>query len=370
MDKVLILTENVGGIGHFGAALSLKKGLNMINPDLHVEVACGLPYVSKQLAVFLRKVYLNTLKYAPALWGMAYAKESYFSQLFSTPVGKMIGHKLKDFVERINPQVIVCTHAFCIGALAYVRERTRRPFRIGVAITDFDVNGFWVHPEVDFYLVAHSALIEKINRRYHIPEGKIFCTGIPIDPAFSVSGRSKHLLRIKLNLDPDRFTVLIMGGGMGMGPVEECINIFREKMPDIQLIVVTGKNRPLYERLRCKYNQDVRVCLFGFIEDMAAIMKAADIVVSKAGGLTSSEALATGLPILICQPIPGQEERNSRFLLEQQVAIRQDQPSFIPRELTTFVQNKHVLHSLSEQALKIGKPYSSFHGAEVIINHL
>lgn len=370
MDKVLILTEDVGGTGHYGAALSLKKGLKKIAPNLHVEIAFGLSFVSKQLESLTRTSYLSVLKYAPSLWGKAYAKEDSISQLFQTPLGKMLALKLKYLIEQVEPRVVVCTHVLCISALAYLKEKTHLDFRLGVAITDFDVNGFWIHPQVDFYLVAHPALKDKIHKRNIIPKEKIFCTGIPIDPAFSVPGPSKCRLREDLGFDPCRFTALVMGGGMGLGPLEECIAKFREQLPEIQLIVITGKNQRLFERLLFRYQQDKRVRLFGFIDGMANMMRAADIVVSKAGGLTSSEALASGLPLLICKPIPGQEERNSRFLLEQQVAIRQDEPNYIPRDLTPFIEDQTYLQKLSEQAFRIGKPFSALHGAEVIVRHL
>ncbi|SEN13030.1 MGDG synthase family glycosyltransferase [Lihuaxuella thermophila] len=370
MDKVLILTEDVGGTGHYGAARSLKKGLEKIAPNLHVEIAFGLSFVSKQLELLTRTSYLSVLKYAPSLWEKAYAREESISQLFQTPLGKMLAIKLKHLIEQIQPRVVVCTHVLCISALAHLKEKTHLDFRLGVSITDFDVNGFWIHPKVDFYLVAHPALKDKIRKRHIIPEEKIFCTGIPIDPAFSVAGSSKYKLREDLGFDPSRFTALVMGGGMGLGPVEECISMFRQHMPEVQLIVITGKNQRLYDRLRLGYQQDRHVRLFGFIDGMVNMMRAADIVVSKAGGLTSSEALASGLPMLICRPIPGQEERNSRFLLEQQVAIRQDQPESIPRDLTPFIEDQAYLQKWSRHALSIGKPFSALHGAEVIVNHL
>ncbi|OYD07734.1 MGDG synthase family glycosyltransferase [Paludifilum halophilum] len=370
MSKVLILTETIGGNGHYRAADAVLKGLQHVEPRLPVDITCGLPHFSRQLEGFVRRVYLNTLQFAPGLWGAAYSKEEEFSDTFRSSLGKVLAHKLEEYFDQVRPQVVVCTHAFCLGAAGVVKERGRIPFRLGTAITDFDVNGFWVHPSVDFYLVAHESVADKLQSRHGIPGERIYRTGIPIDPAFSRTPSPKREVRVEMAMDPDPFTVLLMGGGVGLGPLEHAIKQFDREMPEAQLVVITGKNKSLLERLRSRFDGKPNIRLLGYVDRMADWMSASDLIVSKPGGLTSSEALATGLPLLICRPIPGQEERNSRFLTEQRVALRQDQPRSIPRHIHPLMQDPGRWEEMSRRAKGLGKPRSSLDAAQVILQYL
>ena len=369
MDKVLILTETIGGSGHFRAALSLRRGLNRIAPRVHVDIMRGLPRVSPQLEVLARKVYLNTLQYAPGLWGAAYSREEGISDTFRTSLGKILSTRLQSFVEELRPQVVVCTHAFCLGAMGVIKERSSHRFRLGAAITDFDVNGFWVHPNVDFFLVAHETVANKIRNRFGMRSAKVYPTGSPIEPEFSQPLPDKKELRAELGLFQDPFTILVMGGGVGLGPMEECIEQFRLDMPDAQVIVVTGKNTSLQQQLVARYQGDPLVHVKGFVNRMARWMGASDLIVSKPGGMTSSEALAAGLPMVICCPLPGQEERNSHFLLQHQVALRQDSPEQIPSFVYPLRNNPTRWEVMSKQALRLGRPKSALRGSEIVLDY-
>ncbi|PTX65017.1 processive 1,2-diacylglycerol beta-glucosyltransferase [Melghirimyces profundicolus] len=370
MDKVLVITETIGGSGHFQAARAIRKGLSRVEPGLDVQISCGLSHFSRNLEGLVRKVYLNTLQYAPGLWGAAYSKEKEFSETFRSSVSRMLYRKMEGLLNQTRPRVVVATHAFCLGAMAEAKERSGGAFRLGAAITDFDVNGFWVHPAVDFYLVAHENVAEKLIHEHEVSDERIYRTGIPIDPAFSDPLPQGRPCRREMGLDPDLFTVLVMGGGVGLGPLEQAIAQFRKDMPEVQLVVVTGKNRDLLNRLEARFQQDRKVHLFGYVNGMRDWMRVSDLIVTKPGGLTSSEALATGLPILICQPIPGQEERNSRFLTRQRVALRQDHPKAIPRHIHPLMQATERWEAMRERALCLGRPRSSLDAAEIIMDHI
>lgn len=370
MDKVLVLTETIGGSGHFQAARAIRRGLNRSESDLDVEIACGLPFFSRNLEGMVRKVYLNTIQYAPGLWGAAYSKEREFSETFRSSLSRMLAGKMRELLDRKRPRVVVSTHAFCLGAIAEAKERAVQPFQLGAAITDFDVNGFWVHPAVDFYLVAHEYVAAKLKNHYGVPDRQIYRTGIPIDPTFADPAPEPEVFRRRVGISPDAFTVLLMGGGVGLGPIEQAIMQFSKDMCDAHLVVVTGKNRELLERLKSRFQTERQVHLFGYINGMRDLMKSSDLIVTKPGGLTSSEALASGLPMLICQPIPGQEERNSRFLTEHRVALRQDQPEEIPRYIRSFVQSPQRWETMRERVSQLGRPRSALDAADVIAEHI
>ncbi|MBN2908452.1 UDP-N-acetylglucosamine 2-epimerase [Polycladomyces sp. WAk] len=369
-DRVLILTEQIGGNGHFKAAQAIQKGLANAAPRLQTEIACGMPLVHPSLEQMIRKCYLHTLQYAPHLWGAAYRREGELSQWFKTPLGKLVANRIKDWVQQVQPRTVVCTHALCLSAMGRIKERMKRPFSLGAAITDFDVNGFWVDPAVDFYLVAHERVKQRLCQRFGISPGRIHITGIPIDPAFSVQQPAKSELRRMLGLDQNRLTVLIMGGGVGLGPMEACLTSFCRDWPEVQLVVVTGKNESLFRRLNDRFGEAEQVRVLGYVDRMAQWMNASDWIVSKPGGLTSSEALAAGLPLVICRPIPGQEERNTRFLLHQRVAVRQDSPAAIPRQMQSMQTDDAQWRRMRDNALQLGRPDSAHRAADVILNTL
>ncbi|MBA4602504.1 MGDG synthase family glycosyltransferase [Thermoactinomyces mirandus] len=371
MDKILILTETVAGYGHYSAAYSLKKGLQLTYPKGKVQIICVLPLISKPLESFINKCYIQTLRYAPNLWGAAYQRDSQFSKLFRDPMGKFVANKLRTIIEETNPGVIVCTHAFCLSACAYLKSHSSSSnFRLGAVVTDFDVHSFWVHPAVDFYITAHDEIGMKISQKSN--QADIYSTGIPINPDFSIRQKEKKEARRWIRIDPERFTVLLMGGGSGIGPLQSCISSLKQSIADhhAQLVIITGKNRALYGELSRQISNQRHVYLFSFVHNMVDFMCAADFIITKPGGMTSSEALATGLPMVICKPIPGQEENNSRFLLNKNVAIRQDEPKNLPREFSFFMEHPEPLHKMQSNASQVGKPQSAIHAAEIVTNYL
>lgn len=371
MDKILILTETVAGYGHFSAASSLKKGLELKYPDSEVQIVCILPLISKQLESLINKCYLQTLRYAPNLWGACYQRDSRFSKLFRDPMGKFVAHKLRSIIEGFNPQVIICTHAFCLSACAYLKSHTScNHFRLGAVVTDFDVHSFWVHPAVDFYITAHEEIGSKIRQKEN--QADIYDTGIPINPAFLTERKEKKEARKTIGIDPHLFTILLMGGGSGIGPLHSCLNALKKPAmnQEYQLLIITGRNQTLYNELSKELNNLSHVHLFPFVKNMVDFMCASDFIITKPGGMTSSEALATGLPMVICKPIPGQEENNSRFLLNKQVAIREDHPQHLPGQLSYFIGHPDPLHKMQSNAALVGKPASAIDGAQIVMNYL
>ncbi|PTM59357.1 MGDG synthase family glycosyltransferase [Desmospora activa] len=365
--RVLLLTETIGGSGHYQAAKAIRAGLKRVDPHVQVKIECGLSHFSPSLEICIRHFYLNTLRFVPNLWGVAYQRERTWSQWFQTPLGEVLSAKLSRLLTQYQPDVVVCTHAFCLGAMGRLKEKNRLHFRLGAAITDFAANAFWMHPAVDFYLVAHESLAENIHTVFHVPRERLWATGIPIDPRFADETEEKTSLKQKMGIDPAAFTVLLMGGGVGLGPLEQAMASFQREMPTGELIVVTGRNKRLLERLSSRYRGEPGVHLVGYTHKIREWMNASDLIVSKAGGLTSSEALAVGLPIMICRPIPGQEERNSRFLTNHRVALRQDRPASIPRHIYPLMQAPQRWEEMRIRASRLGKPHSALDAAEVIL---
>lgn len=369
MPKVLILTETVGGNGHLCAAKAIRKALKQLDPTIEIRLINGLALVSRHLENTVRHTYMHTLRFAPRLWGHAYEQEKRLSTLFQTPLGNVLAYYLQEVIKREQPDVVVCTHAFCLSAIA--KLRSKYSFRLGAAITDFDVNGFWMHDEVDFYLVAHADMRDKIVKSGYT-KAEIVATGIPIDPLFSeLSHQTRPSIRRKLGLNHEQRTVLLMGGGLGLGPIDRMIGKLVDAfVDDVQIVVVTGKNETLRKKCEALLGDNPTIHIFGYIEELANYIAAADLIVTKPGGLTSSEALAMGVPIIMTQPIPGQEERNSRFLLSQQVALRVTHPLDICRYVRPFIEDTLFYEQFTAKARQTGRPASAQHAAKVIVNVL
>lgn len=368
MGKVLIFTETIGGNGHYMAARSLEKALTQIDPKIETKLVCGLSLVSRKLERAIRHSYLHTLRLAPKLWGKAYAREHKLSQVFQIPLGQLLAHYLEERISCEKPDIVVCTHAFCLSALAELKAKY--DFRLGAAITDFAINRFWLHEEVDFYFVGHDELRHQIHKADN--KAEIIATGIPIDPLFNEVGEvPKHILRQKIGFQEQPPTLLLMGGGMGLGPLDRLIEKMIAEFNDtLQLIVVTGRNEWLRKKCETTYRNHASIHVFGYVDNLPHMIAACDLIVTKPGGLTSSEALAMGLPMLIIEPIPGQEERNSRFLLAQRVALRVNEVAHICRYIRPFIEDPHFYEAFKVRARRAGKPDSSRRAAEVIVRKL
>jgi processive 1,2-diacylglycerol beta-glucosyltransferase len=198
----------------------------------------------------------------------------------------------------------------------------------------------WLLHNVDWYFVACEETKVYLSA-LGIPPETIYVTGIPIDPVFGIE-KPKHETRIRLGLDPDRTTLLVSIGGFGVGPVESLVRAIQEVRHPIQVVTICGRNARLESRLKSFPEARHPMKVIGFTNEMDSWMAASDLLVGKSGGLTSSEALARGLVLVIVNPIPGQEERNSDHFLEEGVAIRCNNLPALPFKIDTFSQTRSV----------------------------
>ncbi len=372
--NILIITETVGGAGHYAAARSLAETIRKLEPSAQIYIDEALPRVSLWLYHGSRFLYQQTIRHIPSLWGWAYQRESSFSKWLKSGFSRAAAIRMKHFLKEINPDVIVSTHAYCLGALAMIRSKNELPFRLGAAVTDFDINDFWVDKAVDFYIVATDDLKQKMIEQYGLNEQRIFSCGIPIGEKFSEFDEktNKWQLRTGLGWDPHRFTILLSGGGTGHGPMIDLIESLSECEIPLQIVCVTGKNRTLYKKA-ANYLGRVpsrhHFHLYEYTDDMHLMMKSADLMIGKAGGLTLSEAMAVGLPVLVYKPIPGQEERNLSYLLKKNVLDDISDISELKERVAEYVHSGKKREEKREVLSRIGRPDSAREAARVILHH-
>jgi processive 1,2-diacylglycerol beta-glucosyltransferase len=370
--KIIILSEDVAGHGHRKAAEALVDGIRTVELNSEVSIYNVFPLVSRTLEKCTSIVYRQVVSNIPSVWGWTYEQEK--SEWISKPFKKILTHlvavKLIPFLREQKPDVIVCTHAFSLGALAHLKGKGFS-FQLGVAITDMDVNSFWVYDAIDFYLVGNERMKDKLVKFYGVKESKVHVTGIPIHGRFSnVLEREKAYWKASLGLNPQKPVTLITGGGWGHGPMLEMVDAVRGGDTELQIIVVTGNNTTLKEHMERKMGQWPNLTrVYGYVKQMEELMGASDLLVAKPGGLTASEALALGIPLVCYKPIPGQEERNMRFLLETGAAVCAYDPKELREVVLSLLRQPGDLTQMGENCFRFGKPRSSAEAAKVILEH-
>jgi processive 1,2-diacylglycerol beta-glucosyltransferase len=256
-------------------------------------------------------------------------------------------------LSREAPTAIVCTHALPCGLIAREKKRGNCQAPLVAVVTDHAVHSYWVNPQVNLYLVANDSSADTLASR-GVPRSRIRVTGIPIDPQFKEK-TAAPAARKKLGLDPLRPTVLVMGGSHGMGPMAEiAAGLLALKNPP-QVAVVAGDNRDLHAELSAlKPRKGLTV--FGATRQIALLMDAADLLVSKPGGISSSEALAKGLPMIFMKPLPGQEERNARILVRHGAAVQKKNLPELKEAVRDLLSRPKALAEISENARRLSRP--------------
>lgn len=361
--RVLFLYISVSS-GHQRAAEAVREALSLLTPTWETHGVDSFSYAYPTVGKLISKTYLEVLRRTPVLWNIVYDNPDLetATREIRDLLNLISSAKMKSLMSNYNPQALVCTQAAPCSVFAAEKRRGKIQIPLIAVVTDFAVHAYWIYKEVDLYCVA-SEEARKDLTRHGVPASRIVVTGIPISPGFLRRLPKEHA-RAKLRLDPHRPTVLIMGGSQGMGPLQEMMHDLHP-LP-VQYIVTTGVNRELFRLLNKRYARDKRVRIFGYTRLVNSLMDAADLLVTKPGGLTSSEALAKGLPMVITNPIPGQEERNARYLLHHGVAERADDPEEIAALVQSLMMHPLKLKRMAEKTKDIATPYSAMEVARHI----
>lgn len=351
--------------GHRACADALRKSLGAVFPGIETAGADAVSVLYPTLGPLIEKTYLEILKHTPQIWSFLYDNPEIeeitreFRQLFSffnTP-------KVKGMITDHEPSVIVCTHAVPCGIVAEQKRRGTVRVPLVAVVTDFAVHSYWVYPEVDLYIVANEESRRTLAAR-GIEASRIQVTGIPVDPAFSEK-RIVREARQELGLDENAPAVLLMGGARGLGPIADMAEQVLRVKPEPQILIVTGLNKDLENRLAALSGRD-NVHVYPYTQDVPLLMNAADVIVTKPGGLTSSEALIKELPMVIVNPIPGQEERNAQYLTSHKAAIRLRNIRNLKRLIERMLARPDRLLRMTQNARALAKPRSSEAAARAI----
>ena len=318
--KVLIISVTAG-YGHHATAKALAASLE--EKGATVQIVDLFKYISKFLYEAVDKGYLFYTRFAPNQYGDMYrmlendrlAIKEGITALTSTFLTGKFSNYFKDF----KPDAVVATHVIAGQVLDELKRRGKIDMLAIGIVTDYTFHPFWKDMESLDYFVTASELLNYTAKRKEIPLGKVLPFGIPVDCKFAKKIDQREA-RTQLGLEPDMRTVLVMSGSMGFGDMLQIVEEIDALDNPLQVICVCGKNNKIYKKLS-KQTFSHRVDLYEFVDNVDVMMDAADCVVTKAGGLTVTEALAKKLPMIIVNFIPGQEEYNVNFLINNGVAL-------------------------------------------------
>lgn len=353
--RILIATVTAGA-GHLQAAMALEEAWRALRPDDEVAKVDLLDHVSRLHRKVYVQGYVKLVEHAPELWGMVFKKTD------NPRLARKLTRLRRGFAERTNkrfvkylkafqPDAVLCTHYLPVEIMGHLKGKGFRPLTVCV-VTDFEAHTLWMDPAVDLYCVAagetRASLVARGAR-----EEDIAVTGIPIAARFSQPAGTAAF-RKSQGLRNDLPTLLVLGGGFGMGPVAEILGALDKVERPVQVVVVAGRNEELRRELAGRdHRHPTRV--LGFVTNMHEWMAVADLILTKPGGLTTSEALALGKPLFILNPIPGQEAANSDFLLERGAAVKVNRVEDVPYRLDQLLGSKR-LKDLSRAARALGRP--------------
>jgi processive 1,2-diacylglycerol beta-glucosyltransferase len=370
--RVLVMSASVGS-GHLRAAQAVALALRQLDPEAVVENLDVLDFTNATFRRLYGQAYLDLVNKAPQMLG-------YFYDLLDRPpspqrkrdrlrllVEKLNLRKFLRFLKKEAWDVIVNTHYLPAEIIASLRRKGDVDIPQLTATTDFETHRLWVNQPCDHYFTATEEGAVNLQQ-WGVPAGDTSVTGIPIHPAFSLpKDRSECLAR--QDLLGGRPVVLQLAGGFGVGPVEKLYRSLLSVETPLELVVVAGRNEELKGRLeQVEVPGRHRAKVLGYTTEMDELMAVADLVVSKPGGLTSSEALARGAAMAIVNPIPGQESRNSDFLLENGAAVKLGNVATLPHKLTRLLEDPQRLAQLKQNARRLGRPQAAFDIARAALN--
>ncbi|QUL98055.1 MAG: glycosyltransferase [Candidatus Fermentithermobacillus carboniphilus] len=365
---VLNLTADYGA-GHRRASSALGEAIKELRPDISILTLNYIKFVHPVLDQITQSLYVNTVKVAPELYrGFYYVTKSIDPDSVWQYALNHLGHrKLLRLLQKVQPRLVLCTFPTPAGVVGELKRRGLIDVPQVTVITDNAVHTQWVSPWTDLYIVASDWVKDGLVKR-GIPPEKIEVTGIPIDLRFACHW-DKEALRKKYGLDRDLPVVLILGSAYGMtADAWETAAWLGDLHVPCQVLVVAGYDKSL----KAKCEEATRgsrnpVKVFGYVDTMHELMAVSDIAVTKAGGLTVSEALACGLPLVIHRPIPGQEEENSKFLIQHGAGLVSKNPCTTRELVLMLLQNETTRNEMARAAKSLGRPNSARDAAKAIL---
>lgn len=361
MNKRVLILSASAGTGHVRCGQALEKAFAADARAPEVLHEDALKYTNKLFRDFYSKLYIQLVRDAPTVLGWVYRAmdEPWKGASARVQLDRLNLAPLVKFIKEFDPHITVCTHFMPAGIISHLIERGDLETHHSIVVTDFDCHAMWLSRIFHRYFVALDethAHLEALG----LPPERIRVTGIPIDPVFAVPVNRERAFE-SLDLQDGKRTLLLSAGALGVGPTEIVVRRLMElRHDDTQVIVICGKSEELCSRIKEIVGPaHPRFRIRGYTDRMHEFMQISDLFIGKPGGLTTSEALACGLPMCIVSPIPGQEERNSDHLLERGCAIKANELTTLAWKIDHLLDEPARLERMRDCARSIGHPHAA-----------
>jgi len=371
MPRVLLLHASVG-TGHKRAAEALAIAFARRQPG-EVRVEDVLDHTSMLFRMAYARFYLELTGRAPLVWGYLYAQTNADPNLFgfTNNIRKRVEsigtNSLKDVLRSFAPDVIICTHFLPMELLVRYKRNAQLPQPIYCVITDFAAHTFWTYTEIDGYFVADDQTRDQLIAR-GVTASQITVSGIPVAPAISEPKDAVELRR-RYDLPAHGRVLTLFGGGMDDDRVRIIVQGLLRSEVEATLLVVAGRNATLVASLAdLESTPRLRLKILGYIDYVDDLIVASDLVISKAGGLIVSEVLARGVPLVVIDPIPGQEEWNADFVVSSGAGAQLRMAASVPATVQRLLGQPHLLEEMRACARRAGRPRAAQEIAEQVIS--
>ena len=365
MNKILIFYGSYGG-GHLSAARNIRDYIENNYTDYEIKLVDCIEYINKILNKVTTKAYTDFSRNARWIWKqLYYGSEKGGLSKISNSINRVMAIKLNKLLQEFKPDLIISTHPFSSQMCAILKKKQKINCKLATVMTDYAPHSQWLvaHEFVDYYFVAHEGMKKDLIER-GIDFKKIFATGIPLSNRFLLSYDKSKILA-EYNLKPDKKTILFFAGGeFGFGK-DKTFNMLKsiiDNFPYLQVIAIAGRNVKIKERfdeLVSSTNSGDTVKILSYTNQVPELMSVADLVITKPGGLTTTESLASGLPLIVIDPLPGQEEENAKFVEKNGAGIWIRKNDNIEKILLNIFNDTYKLQNMKIKARLIAKKNST-----------
>lgn len=375
MKKVLIFYASYGG-GHLSAAKSILKYITEHYTDVEVEMIDCMKYINKPIEKVTTGAYREMAKKVPRLWGKVYSgSEKGLLSKISKDSNKLMARKLNHLLQEKKPDLIISTHPFSSQMVSYLKRKGKLNCTLATIMTDFAMHKQWLigHEYTEYFFVSNDSMKQNIIN-YGVSKDKILVTGIPMSDRFFENFDTEKIYKM-FELDRNKKVILFFGGGefgLGRERTLQILRAFIQKVPNYQIVAVSGKNEKMketFEHLVQENRAEDRVRVLGFTDKVPELMHISSLVVTKPGGLTTTESLASNLPMVIINPIPGQEEENAEFLVSNGVGVWIKKEDNLEEVISNLFASPHILEQMKKNTEKFTKQYSTKTICEMLLHN-
>lgn len=351
MPKVIIFSASTGG-GHNQVASVLEKEFQLCG--FQAQTIDFLKESSKILDLFVASTYNQLALRSANVYGLFYHISNYekVDRRLKIMLSKLLMNKINYIIRSNNPDLIVSTHPIIVNILGSLKASGEIELPVISIITDFDAHHIYFNKFIDAYITP-SIYTRNMLVNGGIPNKRIYSYGIPIRREFWTSSKYKNY--------NEKFTILLMGGSMGHNYIIKSLSSLRDNPNPLKIIVVCGNNYHLKKRIQSKFSilpADKELVIYGYTSEIPGLMDQADVIITKPGGVTVSEAIVKNIPIIIPYSIPGQEAENTRILVDNNLAVKADDMKRLNELINSFIKKPYILNELSQNMASISEAYS------------